>query len=68
MITKRLENTELEAVYDLLAEAIDRAGEARRDLFLAKLALVLANLLGDRAQVEAAVEAALRDLPPPDAT
>jgi hypothetical protein len=67
MIPKRLETTELEAVYDLLAEAIDRAGEARRDLFLAKLALVLANLLGDRAQVEAAVAAALRDLPPPDA-
>lgn len=67
MIPKRLETTELEAVYDLLAEAIGRAGEARRDLFLAKLALVLANLLGDRAQVEAAVAAALRDLPPPDA-
>jgi hypothetical protein len=67
MIPKRLETTELEAVYDLLAEAIDRVGEARRDLFLAKLALVLANLLGDRAQVEAAVAAGLRDRPPPDA-
>jgi hypothetical protein len=65
MIPKRLGNAELEAVYDLLSEAIDRAGEARRDLFLAKLALVLANLLGDTARVEAAVEAALRDLPPP---
>jgi len=54
---------ELEAVYARLAAAIDRAGPRDEALFLAKLALALAHRLDDPAAVEAAIEAALLDLP-----
>jgi putative Ca2+/H+ antiporter (TMEM165/GDT1 family) len=53
---------DLEETYDLLAEAVDRAPAAQRELMLAKLALLLAHELGDRARVAALVEAALADL------
>jgi hypothetical protein len=62
MMPKRLTTTQLEDVYDRLAEALDAVPPARRELFLAKLALALANLLGDPAQVAEALEAAARDL------
>ena len=52
---------DLEALWERLALATDEAGD-RRDLFLAKLALLLAERLGDRAAAEAAIAAALRDL------
>lgn len=52
----------LEAVYDALAQAIDRAGPARSELFLVKLALLLAHDVGDAARVQALIEDALRDL------
>lgn len=54
---------DLEAVYERLAAAIDRAGPEDEALFLAKLALALAHRLDDRAAVEAAIAAALLDLP-----
>lgn len=53
---------ELEQVYDALAEGIDRATPAKAELFLAKLALLLANELGTAAPVQQAIETALRDL------
>jgi hypothetical protein len=53
---------DLETVYDSLAEAIDRAGEDKARLFLVKLALLNANVLGDPALFERHIEAALRDL------
>ena len=53
---------ELEDVYDLLAQAIDRAGEGRSELFLVKLALLQAQALGDPEQVRRSIEAALADL------
>jgi hypothetical protein len=52
----------LEAVYDTLAEAIDRAGEARAERFLVKLALLQADALADPARFAALVELALQDL------
>lgn len=52
---------DLEALWERLALAVDEAGD-RRELFLAKLALLLAERLGDRAAAEAAIAAALRDL------
>lgn len=52
----------LEAVYDRLAEAIDRAGPDRSELFLVKLALLNAQALGDPALFADQIEAALRDL------
>lgn len=53
----------LETVYDQLAQAIDQAAASgRSELFLTKLALLNANALGDAAQFQRLVEAALRDL------
>lgn len=52
----------LEAAYDLLAEAIERAGPERSELFLVKLALLDARALGDVERFRANVETALRDL------
>ena len=62
MITKKSSTADLEAAYDLIAEGIDRAGEEKARLFLAKLCLALANLVGDLAEVTRAVDAALKDL------
>ena len=53
---------ELEAVYDLLAQAIDRAGADKTSLFLVKLALLNANAMADVEQFRSHLEAALRDL------
>ena len=53
---------ELEAIWERLAEAIDRAGPEREALFLSKLAVLLADALGDRARAERLVEAALENL------
>ena len=53
---------DLERTYDLLAEAIDRAGEGRSELLLTKLALLLAQEVGDASRVAALVEVALADL------
>lgn len=54
--------TDLEKVYDILAQAIDRAGEAKSQLFLVKLALLNANGLGDAGLFEQHVQAALENL------
>jgi hypothetical protein len=60
--TPGLSIADLEDVYDALAQAIDRAGEGRSELFLVKLALLQAQALGDVAQVRRSIEAALDDL------
>jgi hypothetical protein len=52
---------DLELGRERLAEAIDQAG-GRRELFLAKLALLFANELGDRGAAERLIKAALDDL------
>ncbi|WP_029000795.1 hypothetical protein [Azohydromonas australica] len=51
----------LETVYDRLSTAIDAAGD-KSELFLAKLALLNAQALGDAEVFLQQVEAALRDL------
>ena len=56
---------QLESTYDLIAEAIDNAPAGASELMLTKLALLLANELGDAARVEALVQSALADLTPP---
>ena len=53
---------DLEAAWEQLAEAVDAAGPGRARLMLAKLALLLANELGDPARFAALVRAALQDL------
>lgn len=62
MLEKKLTTAALEEVYDRIAEGIDLAGESKAKLFLAKLCLALANLVGDSQAVTQAVHAALRDL------
>ncbi|MFZ1387833.1 MAG: DUF2783 domain-containing protein [Thiolinea sp.] len=53
---------ELEVVYDALAEAINQVGTDKESLFLTKLVLLLANQVGEQAQVEEAIAIALCDL------
>ncbi|HYH21788.1 MAG TPA: hypothetical protein VD995_24550 [Azospirillum sp.] len=62
MIAKTLTTAQLEETYDMIAEAIDTAGDGRAVLFLAKLALALGTMTGDPAKVRAAIDASLRDL------
>jgi len=62
MIPKILTTAQLETVYDLLAEALDAVPETQRLLYLAKLSLALANLVGDPGKVASAVVASQRDL------
>lgn len=62
MIEKKMSIIEIEQVYDLIADGIDRAGPDKASLFLAKLSLALANLVGDVSIVANAVIAAGRDL------
>ena len=53
---------ELEAVYDWLAQAVDTAGPGKAELFLAKLALLNAQALGDTARIRQHIDSALQDL------
>lgn len=52
----------LEALWRRLAEAADRAGPVRDRVMLAKLALLLAEEVGDPALVERLIDAAGKDL------
>jgi len=54
----------LESTYDLLAEAIDNAPAGTSELMLTKLALLLANEVGDLARFQMLVQSALADLAP----
>lgn len=54
--------SDLEGVWEAMALAIDRAGPERDRLFLAKLAILLANALGDGVEVERLFNAALEDV------
>ncbi|MEI8304854.1 MAG: DUF2783 domain-containing protein [Burkholderiales bacterium] len=54
--------TELEEVYDELAQAIDAAGPEKAQLFLVKLALLDAQALGDVEAFRRNLASALRDL------
>jgi hypothetical protein len=47
-----------ERLYDALAGALDRVGPANEALYLTKLALLLANRVGDEAAVNEALQAA----------
>jgi hypothetical protein len=61
MITSKLPFAALEDAYDMIATAIDRAGD-NETLFLTKLALALTSQLEETGQLSAAIEASLRDL------
>lgn len=57
-----LKPEELERIYDLMAEAIDAAGQEKESLFLSKLSLALANKLGDEEQVRECIAIAGQDI------
>lgn len=57
-----LSQADLEATYDRLAEAIDAGGADRSELMLVKLALLLAQDLGDADRVAALIAEAQTDL------
>lgn len=59
---KMLPLSDLEAVYDALATAIDQAGPEKTNLFLVKLALLNANALADASLFQKNLDAALLDL------
>lgn len=52
---------DLESIYDELAGRIDAAGE-KSELFLAKLCVLLANQLADKALVDGLIASAAQDL------
>lgn len=52
----------LEAVYDCLAETLDQAPPEKSELLLVKLALLLAQDLGDEDRFAALARTALQDL------
>ena len=53
---------DLEAAYELIAQAVDRVGPGRERLFLAKLALALSHRLDDLDEVKAALAEATREI------
>ncbi|GAA6153211.1 DUF2783 domain-containing protein [Pseudoteredinibacter isoporae] len=62
MLNKTLNNDALETIYDHLYQAIDTAGPEKETKMLTKLALILANQLGDCEQVLSAIAIAEKDL------
>lgn len=53
---------DLEAVYETLAEAVDSVRPEKRELLLAKIALLLAHDLNDAGKVRARVREAIENL------
>ena len=53
---------DLEVVYDVLADALDKATAAKAELFLVKLALLSAQALGSAQTFTELTESALQDL------
>ena len=60
-----LTDAERDEFYTACAHAINTAGRPRESLLLARLALLLADDLGDIDSAKAAIAAALKDLPEP---
>lgn len=57
-----MNSADLEVVYEKLAHALDATEASKRELLLAKLALLLAHNLGDAQQVCALIEEAKANL------
>ena len=58
--------SDVEVVYEALANAIDRVGPDQSELFLAKLALLLSREVGSAEKVLPLVTEAVRHLTPPE--
>lgn len=61
-MSKQLSNEQLEQALEMLAVAINKAGEEKEMLFLSKLCFYLANELGDIKLLEVAIERVNTDL------
>jgi hypothetical protein len=61
MPSSELTQEQIEAVFAAMAQALDRAGPDRRERYLARLALLLAEALGDGKKALACVEKAGQD-------
>ena len=61
-IPKIMTTADLETVFDAIADSVDRVGEEKQLLFLAKLSFTLANVVGDADRVRAAIAACMADL------
>jgi hypothetical protein len=57
-----MDASEIEALWEALAEAVDKVGPEQEALFLAKLALLLGREVGDLDRVRELLAVALRDL------
>ena len=53
--------SQLEQIYDELAQAIDQVGTERESIFLAKLVILLSNEYGNGARVSELIQQCLRD-------
>jgi hypothetical protein len=60
MSTSKLPPNVLEAVYDRIAEAVDRVGAEQAPLFLSRLCLLLADQLGEYGEIEEHIREAER--------
>ncbi|AZG08514.1 hypothetical protein EGT29_11965 [Pigmentiphaga sp. H8] len=60
-----LDDLARDRVYTRCAQAVSEAGENREPLFLARLALLLFEQVGDESRCLAAIDEALRELPEP---
>ena len=60
-----LTETQRDEFYTHCAMAVNQAGRERESLLLARLALLLADELGDIDRAKSAVDAALKNLPVP---
>lgn len=60
-----LDDLARDRVYTRCAQAVSEAGASREPLFLARLALLLFEQVGDEARCLAAIDEALRELPEP---
>jgi hypothetical protein len=60
-----LSNDARDRLYARCAEATSAAGRVREPLFLARLALLLFEQVGDEVRCTSAIDQALRDLPEP---
>ena len=61
-MSKQLSEEDLEKALEMLAVAIDQAGEEKEMLFMGKLCFMLANQLGDIDLLEQAIEKVNMDL------
>lgn len=57
-----MKHSDLEIIYEALAQKLDDVGEENVDLYLAKLVLLLSHQIGDAVPVLEAIESAAQSL------